>query len=494
MPKYDYDILVIGGGAAGLTSSGICASFGARTALVEKKRLGGDCTWTGCVPSKSLLHIAAEVASVKAGQAAGITFSDLQVDFKTVMETVRSTRQKVYEDADSPELMQAKGVTVLEGTASFFGPHAITLEHEGNKQTLTFRSAIIASGATSLIIPIPGLDTIPYLTNDSLFELEKQPKHLVILGSGPIGLEMAQAFRRLGSQVTVIALDERLLIRDEPSCAEFVKDQLEREGIVFRSGETIHKITRKSESSFELDVGPLQGSQTTFSADALLVAVGRKVATAQLGLKNAGVHFDKTGIPVDKHCRTNVKHIFAAGDITTFLKFTHVAENMAKTAAINAVFRLSLFSHERRVVPWVTFTEPECAHVGETASELESRGVRFDTIEFPYSKIDRAVTERKEAGVVIVHVAKSGRILGAHAAGAQAGELINEYALAMKNGLKLSKISDTIHAYPTMLLGARRAADQFYVRLQKRWMIRLFKTILGFRGEIPAYIGSKEIQ
>ncbi len=227
-------------------------------------------------------------------------------------------------------------------------------------------------------------------------------------------------------------------------------------------------------------------------ADALLIAVGRKPNLDPLKLENAGVNVEKGGIPVDRSCRTNVKHIFAAGDITTFMKFTHVAENMAKTAAVNAVLRMPVFRYEHDVVPWVTYTQPECAHVGKTAEELRAKHVKFDTIEFPYSKIDRAVLEHTADGLIILHNSR-GKILGAHAVGSQAGEIINEYALAMKNGLRLSKISDTVHPYPTLLLGARRAADQYYVRLQEKWMSRLVRFIFRYKGKIPEYVGSRTV-
>ncbi|MFQ5707275.1 MAG: dihydrolipoyl dehydrogenase family protein [bacterium] len=491
MKKYDYDVVVLGGGAAGLTSSGICASFGAKTALIEKARLGGDCTWYGCVPSKALLHITKNIASLAQTQSLGVRFNDFTVDFKAVMESVRKVRQEIYEEADSPERMNAKGVHTLQGQATFLDSHNLQLHTEQESWRISFRSAIIAAGASPLILPIPGLQEAGFLTNETIFELEQLPQHLVIMGNGPIGVEMAQAFRTLGAQVSVVALDPRILIRDEPNCAELVFTRLKNNGVDFYNGQTIHTV-KKVRGRYELSVGPLKGANHEIEADALLVAVGRKPNVDGLNLANAGVKFEKNGIPVDKYCRTNVKHIFAAGDITTFMKFTHVAENMAKTAAVNAVFRFPLFQYEQNVIPWVTYTDPECAHVGKTAEELQSQNVKFDTIEFPYDKIDRAVTDHNKEGVIVLHAA-SGKILGAHVAGAQAGEIINEYALSMKNGLKLTKISDTVHPYPTMLLGARRAADQYYVRLQKRWMSRLIRLIFRYQGEIPSYVGSGSI-
>lgn len=492
MAKYDYDIVVIGGGAAGLTSSGICASFGARTALIEKKKLGGDCTWTGCVPSKSLLHIAKQIAKIKKAQSLGLHFKNSSIDFNAVMNSVREMRQKIYEDADSPDVMSKRGVHVIEGKAHFKNKHLVEIFTARGVQPIAFRSAIITAGSTALAIPIPGLQDAGFLTNETIFELRECPEHLVILGSGPIGVEMAQAFNLLGVKVTAIALDQQILIRDEPKCTEIIRKRLEDEGVTFYLGETIHSV-KKQNGNYELIVGPLSGADKVIRSDALLVAVGRKPNLEDLGLENTGIKMAKGGIPVDNYCRTNVKHICAAGDITTFLKFTHVAENMAKTAAVNAVLRMPLYRYEQKVVPWVTYTDPECAHVGKTADELRSKNIKFETIEFPYIKIDRAVTEHEEHGIIILHTTSGGKILGAHAAGAQAGEIVNEYALAMKNGLKLSKVSDTIHAYPTMLLGARRAADQYYVRLQKRWMSRLISSLFRYNGEIPEFVGSKNI-
>jgi len=492
MPIYDYDVAVIGGGAAGLTASGICASFGAKTALIERHRLGGDCTWTGCVPSKALLHIAKQVMQIQSAGSLGVECKPPTVDFAKVMASVRATRRHVYEDSDSPELMQKRGVAVLQGTASFTDSHSLELRGTDSSRSISFRSAIITAGGTSLVLPIKGLDQIEYLTNDTLFEIESRPEHLVILGNGPISIEMAQAFSALGSKVTVIGLDERILIRDEPGCAELICARLTAQGVTFHSGETIHEIS-KSGNAYQFAAGPLSGATSQIEGDALLVAVGRKPMLEALRLEKAGVTFEKGGIPVDKHCRTNRRHIFAAGDITTFMKFTHVAENMGKTAAINAVLRLPLYSYEQEIVPWVTYTDPECAHIGSTASQLKAKNIAFDTITFPYSKIDRAVTEHADEGQIILHTSSSGKILGAHAVGAQAGEIISEYTLAMKNGLKLSKIADTVHAYPTMLLGARRAADQYYVRLQKRWMANFVRTLFRYQGEIPHYVGSREV-
>ncbi|MFQ5676281.1 MAG: dihydrolipoyl dehydrogenase family protein, partial [bacterium] len=353
MSKYDYDVVVIGAGAAGLTSSGICASFGAKTALIEKHRLGGDCTWSGCIPSKALLHIAKKASGMITAGTLGVTAKEIAIDFSQVMKSVRQTRQDIYEEADSPEVMQSRGVEVLTGNAVFEDEHVVQISDANESKSVSFRSAIITAGGSPLSLPIPGLNEAGFLTNETLFELTRQPDHLVILGAGPIGIEMAQAFCRLGSTVTIIALDDRILIRDEPDCAEFIKNRLQEAGVNFHLGETIHEV-KKTNGKSELAVGPKSGADKKISVDNILVAIGRKPNLERLQLDRAGVKFEKGGIPVDRYCRTNRKHILAAGDITTFMKFTHVAENMAKAAAINAVLRMPLFKYEQKVIPWVT--------------------------------------------------------------------------------------------------------------------------------------------
>ncbi|RMF64577.1 MAG: FAD-binding protein, partial [Calditrichaeota bacterium] len=255
MAQYDYDVIVIGGGAAGLTASGVCAAFGARTALVERRRLGGDCTWYGCVPSKTLLHIAKEYTALTNLKKYGVDRGNLEIDFAKVMEAVRQTRERIYRDADAPEVMQKKGVEVISGTARFKDAHSLEIEKEGGVRTLRFRSAIITAGGSPMALNIPGLHENGFLTNESLFEINERPEHLVIMGSGPIGVEMAQAFTMLGSRVTVIALDPDILIRDERRCAAVVRKRLEEQGVRFILESTIHNVAKRN-GRYDLAVGP----------------------------------------------------------------------------------------------------------------------------------------------------------------------------------------------------------------------------------------------
>ncbi len=488
MTKDEQDIVVIGGGAAGLTAAGICASFGARTLLVEKRRLGGDCTWTGCIPSKTLLHAAHAHAAERDTGA--------PVDFSRLMEHVRAVRRRVYEEADSPEILARRGVAVAFGEAAFAGSRALRIRSEASERTVRFRAAVIATGSTPAVPGIPGLREAGFLTNETLFELNALPRRLAVLGGGPVGVETAQALARLGSEVTLVTRASRLLPRDEPECVEVLQKQLEADGVKLFYNSTFCSVERKPEG---LRIG-LDPGGDSLVVDAVMVAAGRRPGVAGLELERAGVRSAADGIPVDRRCRTAAGHVFAVGDVTDSLRFTHVAEDMARAAAMNAVLRLPLFRRETGVVPWVTYTDPEVAHVGRSAEELRAAGTAFETLAFPYSRIDRAVTEDATAGMILVHAVPprfaglgGGRILGASVAGRHAGEAIVELAVAMKHRIGLPALARTVHPYPTWLLGVRRAADQTLIRRQRPWMSRLVRRLYGYRGEIPAGVGSDEV-
>ncbi len=491
-----YDIVVLGGGAAGLTAAGISASFGARTALVERHLPGGDCTWTGCVPSKALLHLAKQVHGARHLAAAGGLAAPPAPDFGRIMAMVRDTRRRVYEAADSPAVLAEHGIEVLIGNGSFLGPRDLAVQTEDGLRRIAFRRGIIATGAAPILPPVNGLSAASCLTNATIFDLETQPRRLAVLGAGPVGLELGQAFARLGSQVTILDVADRILPGDDPLCDAILRPALEAEGLSFRLGQSVAAV-EETEAGLRLTVGaPNSGTTaiapTSLTADALLVAVGKRPRIDGVGLDVAGVAATSAGIAVDRHARTNRHHIFAAGDVTGGAMLSHVAEDMAKAAAINAVFALPIRRFEVRVVPRVTFTDPECAQVGQTAAQLAAAGTTFDTIHLPYDKIDRAVMEGAPAGAIVIH-ARRGRILGAVAVGTGAGEIIGELALAMRNGVKLTSISDTIHAYPTLLAGARRAADQAWVRRHRRGYSRLVRALYRYRGQIPAYVGTRQI-
>ncbi len=481
--KFDYDLIVIGGGAAGLTSAGIGASFGAKTIMIEADRLGGDCTWTGCIPSKSLLKAAKLVHESKKLHDFGVETDYSKLDFQKVMKQVHHIREEVYHDADRPEIFEAMGIDVVFGRASFKDNRRVEIIlNDGGSKTISGKKIIIAGGSKTKIYPIEGLEGSGYLTNETLFELKEQPTKLAILGGGPIGIEMAQAFNRLGTQVHVIEASKTIMPRDHEGLTVILKETLEKEGVTFHTNSKLVKVEGKT-GNLKLHVQQ-NSKNEILEATHLLVATGRQPNTKALGLDKTSIAYTENGITVNKKCQTSVSHIYAAGDITGLPAFTHYAEHTAKIAATNALLKFPQ-KIDLKHLPWVTFTDPELAHVGATVAELKEKGVNFKTYRFPYTKVDRAAADSNTTGWIYVYAKPfSGKILGADVLGVSAGEVISEYALAMKNGLSLKKIADTIHPYPTYGLGARRAADQWYIQSQKPWMIKLIQKVFGYRGKI----------
>ena len=482
---YDVDVVVLGGGAAGLTASGTCANLGMRTLLVERHRLGGDCTWTGCVPSKALLHAAQLRAA--AGAYRRFSQSDADVaapDFAAIMESIHAVRQEIYEDADAPENLTRFGIDVVSGDARFVDAHTVEIADEsGDTRRVSFRKAILCTGGRAAPPPIDGLDETPYLTNETLFEIDRQPEHLVIVGGGPIGCEMGQAFARLGSRVTIVDRADRLLGRDDADHARILQGVLEADGVALALGADVEK-AEATDGGVRLTLS-VDGETRPLEGDRLLIATGRTPNIETLGLEAAGVAFTAKGIGVDEACRTNQRHIFAAGDCTGEYALTHMSEHMGKTAATNAALGFGA-KIDRRGLTWTTFTSPEVAQLGKTADELADDGTRFVTYTFPYTKVDRAVTEHAETGQIKLHATKwTGKILGASIVGERAGEVASVYAVAMKGGVSVKTISDTIFAYPTYGLAARRAADQYYVQKQYPLAIEAIKRVFRYRGDTP---------
>lgn len=483
--SYQYDFIIIGGGAAGLTAAGMGANFGAKTLLIESDKLGGDCTWTGCIPSKTLLHASQMAATIKKAEKFGYKSSQ-PLRFASVMKNVRKVREDVYEEADDPEIYRKMGVEVEFGHARFENAHTVVIENESATSIteVTGRYFLIATGSKAFVPPIEGLDSVPYLTNESIFELEKQPKSLSIIGGGPIGLEMAQAFQRLGTHVTIFDMLPRILSGDDEELADMLLEKLNHEGIEFRLSANVNKVSENENGTIEVHA-EMNGEQVKQESEALLVAVGRTANFKSLNPDATGVEYSGNGIRVNNKCRTNVRHIFAAGDVTGRYQFTHMSEHMAKVAASNAILKIPM-KIDTVHVPWSTYTDPELAGVGATEKQLIENGINYETYRFPYGKIDRAITEDATEGMIKIFAKKwNGKILGATIYGKQAGDLIGEYAIAMKNGITLRNIADTIHPYPTYGLGARRAADQWYVKNQSEWMSKLVKTIFGYNGSIP---------
>lgn len=471
--SYDYDMVVIGGGAAGLTASGMAAVFGAKTALIEAKKLGGDCTWHGCVPSKSLLHAAKVAHSMRTADSLGLSAADPQHDLARVMAKVHSIREHIYQDADAPPQFEKLGVEVIEGRASFVDPHKIEVLSNGTSRSLTSRYFVVATGSTPRAAEVPGWESANVLNNESIFELKQLPRHLVVLGAGPIGIEMAQAFRRLGSEVTVVNRSPGILKRDDPELSSMLMEHLRGEGIRFVFGTVAARI---EQHAVHLENGE------ALECDAILAAAGRKPGLDGLNLDAARVQTNEKGIVVDRRARSSAKHIYACGDVAGRYLFTHFAEHMAKTAVTNAILHVPAKLDERNMT-WTTFTDPELAHVGRREEDLKREGVKHSVYRFPYTQLDRAITESATTGMVKVMANNWGRVLGVSILGVSAGEMIGEYALAVRNGVRLDKISSTIHPYPTYALGNRRAADLYMMAKLTPTMVRWLQRIFRLRGD-----------
>lgn len=444
-----FDLIAIGGGTAGLVSAAGATYMGARAALVERHALGGDCLWTGCVPSKALLAAARRAAQMAHADALGLPRAKVEPDFRQVMDRVREARATVAVH-DDPERFRKMGVDVRFGTARFIGPDAVEVEGVG---TLRSRRFVIATGARPVTPPIPGLAEAGYLTHEEAFEESALPSSMVILGGGPIGLEFSQMYSRLGSQVTVVEMAPEILPREDADVSATVREALTAEGIRFVLGAKVVRVEREGE-----DRVVVTEDGTRISAKGLFVAVGRRPNTEGLELERAGVELQGGAVQVDDRLRTTARGIWAAGDVTGGLQFTHAADAMAKT-----VLRNSLLPFSSRLdlsnTPWVTYTDPEVAHVG--LSEEEAAGEGASVYRYAFKDLDRAIAEGATIGFVKISADRKGRILGATIVGTGAGELLIPLVLARKHGLKLPDIANTIFPYPTMSEGVKRAADAY---------------------------------
>jgi pyruvate/2-oxoglutarate dehydrogenase complex dihydrolipoamide dehydrogenase (E3) component len=471
--KHDYDMVVIGGGAAGLTAAGMSALLGAKTALIEKSRLGGECTWSGCIPSKTLLYAAKCAHQTRTASRLGFLAGSPCLNFARVMEHVRDIRRHVYEEADAPPNLEKLGVEVVSSEARFIDPHTLELTSDSGKRKLSSRYFIIATGSRP---KEPGY-AVPCLNNETIFELSELPKRLLILGAGPVGMEMAQAFQRLGSAVTLVAPGKDVLAKDDTAHARIVQSALSQEGVNFQLGRKVTALYRMGES-----IRASLDDNSSVDCDRVLGAIGRQPAIEGLELSRAGIKVGSHGIEIDSHCCTSQKHIWAAGDVTGKFQFTHIAEQMAKVAVTNSILHWPEKLDERCIV-WATFTAPEIAHLGASEEQLCRGAIRHSVFRFPFERLDRAITEGFAVGEVKVLADPGGKILGASIVGEHAGEMISEYALAMRNGVRLAGLASTIHPYPTYMLGNRRAADRRGEKLLDSPLLKLLGLVFGYRGE-----------
>jgi pyruvate/2-oxoglutarate dehydrogenase complex dihydrolipoamide dehydrogenase (E3) component len=419
----------------------------------------------------------------------GLSSVEPPVDFPRIMNRVRAVREHIYEQADRPEHLARFGVEVALGRARLLDRRRLEVLPlgDGQPRRIRARRLILATGARPAVPPIPGLSDVPYLTTDTLFELEQQPHHMLVLGAGPVGVEMAQAFARLGTAVILVGRADRLLQREDPEAADLVRQALEAEGVDVRTDTELREV-RRSPQGLAATLVPAHhtGSPETVHVDTLLVATGRRPNVDGVGLTEAGIHVDG-GVLIDRSCRTSARGVYAVGDVTNHPRLTHLAEHMGKIAATNAVLR-TRGRIDLAHLPWCTFSDPEVARVGATEAELEAQGRRFEVHRFPYDMSDRAVTEGETTGFIKVCATRwRGKILGVAIAGAGAGDLIAQWAVAMRHGLRLRHIADTIHPYPTHALANRRAADQWYVRRRALWLLAIVRWVFRYRGQLQPF-------
>ena len=442
MTKYDYNIIVIGGGSAGLVSSYIASAVKAKVALIEKHKMGGDCLNTGCVPSKALLRSAKMISYAKRAKEFGFKKTTVDFDFKDVMTRVQNII-KIIEPHDSRKRYTALGVECIEGEAKILSPHNV----EVNGITLTARSIIIATGAKPLIPNIPGIDQINYLTSDNVWDLKELPKKLLVLGGGPIGVEMAQAFSRLGAEVTIVEMTPQILIREDEEVIELVTERFVKEGIKVLIN---HKA---KEFKHNLLICEHKSKDVSIPFDKVIIALGRQANIEGFGLEELGVKIRETKtIEANAFLQTNIKSIYVCGDVTGPYQFTHTAAHQAWYACVNALFSpLKKFKVDYTVIPWATFTDPEVARVGLNEKDAKIQNILYEVTTYDIDDLDRAIADSEAHGFIkVLTVPNKDKILGVTIVGRHAGDLIAEYILAMKYGLGMNKILATIHIYPTL--------------------------------------------
>ncbi|MFO7578111.1 MAG: FAD-dependent oxidoreductase [Pelovirga sp.] len=455
--RFDYNIVVLGAGSAGLVSSYIAAAVKSKVALIEKDKMGGDCLNTGCVPSKALIRSAKMLAYGRRAAEFGLRNTSIDFDFAAVMERVEQVVKQI-EPHDSVERYSALGVDCLQGEARITSPYTVTV----GERTLTTRNIIVATGARPFVPPIAGLEQVDYLTSDTLWQLRELPARLVVLGGGPIGCEMAQAFARFGAQVTQVEMAPQIMGREDADVAEFIRQRFTAEGVQVLTGHAATEVVVSGQD--QRLICDNQGTRVEIPFDRLLIAVGRQARVKGFGLEELGVRLSERGtVAVDPFLRTNIPNIFCAGDVAGPYQFTHTAAHHAWYAAVNALFGdLKKFRVDYRVIPWCTFTDPEVARVGINESEAQAQGIAHEVTRFDLGELDRAIAEGEAHGwVKVITPPGKDKILGVTIVGSHAGDLLAEYVLAMKHGLGLNKILATIHSYPTLAEANKMAAGEW---------------------------------
>lgn len=473
MTRMDYDLTLLGGGSGGLTAARIAASLGARVLLIDKERLGGDCLYTGCVPSKSLIHVAQVVHQARNATRLGLTSQAIEIDMAQVADYIQGVIHRVHE----AEHVYTDDVTVKFGMVSFQSPTSLLL----NGEQITSRATIIATGSHPAHPRIEGLAEVGYLTNEDVFQLTNLPASLLIVGGGPVGVELAQALARLGVSITLVQGPDRILPREEPDVSEAITNVLQSEGVTVLTKARVLKTTLHTGKKH---VTIKQGETLVeLETDEILLAAGRQPNVADLNLEAAGIAYNAGGIKVDAYLRTSTANIFAIGDVIGGYLFTHVAAYQAGIAARNALLPISKKKVDYRALPWSTFTDPEAARVGLTYAEAQKVHRQVRAITLPWADIDRAQAENAPTGFIkLILAGKKEEVVGAHIVGLQAGELLGEITLAMQHHLTVSDVLATIHPYPTLHTGLQQAFFEAYLSSKQAHSNKtVVSTLLSFR-------------
>ncbi|MET0107193.1 MAG: FAD-dependent oxidoreductase [Sedimenticola sp.] len=455
--SFDRNLVVIGAGSGGLVAAYIAAAVKAKVTLIEKHKMGGDCLNTGCVPSKALIRSARFLAQTRRASEFGFKNASAEFDFADVMERVSGVVKQV-EPHDSVERYTGLGVEVIQGEAKITSPYSV----EVNGQTLTTRNIVVATGARPFVPPIEGIDQVDYLTSDNLWELRELPRRLVVLGGGPIGCELAQSFARFGSEVTIVEMAPRLMIREDDDVAALVAERFREDGIDVRAGYMAKQF--KVEDGRKILVAEYEGEAVEFEFDQVLVAVGRAANVSGFGLEELGVQIsDRRTVEVNEFLQTNFPNIYACGDVAGPYQFTHTAAHQAWYASVNSLFGMfRKFKVDYSVIPFATFTDPEVGRVGLNEQEAQQKGVPYEVTVYELDDLDRAIADGEAFGFVkVLTVPGKDKILGATIVGDHAGDLIAEFVAAMRHGFGLNKILGTIHIYPTWTEGNKYAAGNW---------------------------------
>jgi pyruvate/2-oxoglutarate dehydrogenase complex dihydrolipoamide dehydrogenase (E3) component len=469
--RFDADVIVIGGGSAGLVCAYICAALKARVILIEAGDMGGDCLNTGCVPSKALISAARRAHHARSSANFGV-FAQTRIDFSTVMQHVRGAIETIAPN-DSVERYTALGVTCVKDHARLVDPWTV----RAGTREFSARRIVLASGAQPAIPPIPGLTDVDYLTSDNLWRLDTLPQRLAVLGGGPIGCELSQAFARLGSSVSLFEMQPTLLAGEDSAVGHELEAALRDDGVCLHTGARVTSV-----ASGRLRFAT-NGNEHDKDFDQILVATGRRPLTAGFGLEELGIEVGRGGIEVNPFLQTNYPHIYACGDVVGPYQFTHAAAHQAWHCAVNALFTpIKRFRVDYQFLPWTIYTDPEIARVGLNEAMAGKQGLAFDTTVFPFSELDRAVTEAETRGFIkILTRRRSDRILGATIVGSHAGELISTMTLAMKNGIGLNKLLSTIVPYPAWSEAPKRASGVWKAAHAPKWVFPVLQRFHQWR-------------